>query len=291
MAMNTDLYKDYLFQILSNRLSAQGLEWLQKQLNNLSSEKDFYLAFSMAPRFTGKMPLQLSAAELQQAQQLRPGFNPTSWTLDQASRTLLILSMPHVSPEDFVRILNKVFSNADLNESTTLYAALPLLPYPESHVKRAAEGVRTTMTQVFDAIALHNPYPHDYLPEAAWNQLVIKSVFNVRPLHQIYGLDARRNENLANMLVDYAHERWAAGRTLTPELWRLVGPFIKLNNIPDLEKLFNSPEEIQRQAAALAISESNLPEAKALLDQHPLLKDELTTQAFTWETIGEKAYA
>jgi len=289
--MNTDLYKDYILQILSNRLSTPGLEWLQKQLNNLATEKDFYLAFSMAPRFTGKMPLNLSAAELQQAQQLRPGFNPASWTLDQASRTLLILSMPHVSPEDFARVLNKVFSTADLNESATLYAALPLLPYPESHVKRAAEGVRTTMTQVFDAIALHNPYPYDYLPEAAWNQLVIKSVFNVRPLHQIYGLDVRRNENLAHMLVDYAHERWAAGRTLTPELWRLVGPFIKLNNIPDLEKLFNSPEVIQRQAAALAISESNLPEAKALLDQHPPLKDELTTQAFTWETIGKKAYA
>ena len=289
--MHSDQYKDYLYKILTHRLSARGLEWLQKQMNNLAAEKEFYLAFSMAPRFTGKLPLALTHAELEEAQGLRPGFNPGSWTLDQTTRTLLTLSLPHDSAEEFTRILNKVFSTADLNELVTLYAALPLLPYPESHVKRAAEGVRTTMTQVFDAIALLNPYPHDYLPEAAWNQLVLKSVFNVRPLYQIYGLDNRRNENLANMLVDYAHERWAAGRTLTPELWRLVGPFLKTENIPDLEKLFASPEVLQKQAAALAISESTLPAAKALLAQHPEIEKTLTTQAFTWETIGEQAYA
>jgi len=289
--MNTDPYKNYLYKIINNRLSERGQEWLQKQLNNLASEKDFYLAFSMAPRFSGKSALALSEAELQEAQELQPGFNPAAWTLDQATRTLLTLSLPHKSAEEFTHILNKMFSTADLNELATLYAALPLLPYPESHVKRAAEGVRTTMTQVFDAIALHNSYPHDYLPEPAWNQLVIKSVFNVRPLYQIYGLDDRRNKNLANMLVDYAHERWAAGRTLTPELWRMVGPFITAENISDLEKLFESPDELQQQAAALAITESNLPAAKSLLAQHPQLENALNSQSFTWETIGEKAYS
>jgi len=289
--MNSNLYKEFLYTILINRLTATGKEWLQKQLNNLTSEKEFYLAFSMTPRFTGKMHLELTNAELQDARNLRPGFNPTFWTVDQTTRTLLILSLPHESAEEFTRILNKVFSTADLNELATLYAALPLLPYPDNHVKRAAEGVRTTITQVFDAIALHNPYPHDYLPEAAWNQMVLKSVFNVRPLYQIYGLDARRNENLANMLVDYAHERWAAGRTLTPELWRLVGPFIKTENIPDLEKLLRSTDGLQQQAAALAISESNLPEAKTFLKQHPELEVLLVQQAFTWESIGESAYS
>jgi hypothetical protein len=189
-----------------------------------------------------------------------------------------------------VTILNKVFSTADLQELVTLYAALPLLPYPEQHVKRAAEGVRTTMTQVFDAIALDNPYPHDYLPEEAWNQLVLKSVFNVRPLYRIYGLDARRNEHLAHMLVDYAHERWAAGRTLTPELWRMVGPYLQAGHLADIQRLFQSPETIQHEAAALALAECPLPEAKQMLRDKPELEENITSGSLNWQIIGESAY-
>ena len=288
--MAMQLYSEYLTNVLSTRLPVRSLEWLQNQMANLESEKDFYLAFSMAPRFTGKQPINFTEEEIQAAQNIRQGFNPASWTLDQASRTLLVLKIPHQSPEEYTRILNKIFSTADLNELATLYAALPLLPYPETHVKRAAEGVRTTMTQVFDAIALRNPYPHDYLPEEAWNQLVLKSVFNVRPLYQIYGLDNRRNENLAHMLVDYAHERWAAGRTLTPELWRLVGPYLESDNISDLKRLLDSPDTLQQQAAALAIQTSQLPAAKDLLNQYPEIKAGLAKEQFTWESIGEKAY-
>lgn len=288
--MNPAAIKDFLLSILIHQLPPQGLSWLQKQLENLKSEKEFYLAFSMAPRFTGKQTLDLSPQELEKATQLRTGFQPAGWTRDQATRTVLVLSVPHDSPEQFVATLNKVFSTADLQELATLYAALPLLPYPELHVKRAAEGVRTTMTQVFDAIALDNPYPHDYLPEEAWNQLVLKSVFNVRPLYRIYGLDARRNEHLAQMLLDYAHERWAAGRTLTPELWRMVGPYLNTENLQDLQKLFSSPEPIQHQAAALALSESTLPEARQLLSQHPELQQDVAAGKITWQFIGQQAY-
>jgi hypothetical protein len=289
--MNPAAIKDFLLSLLTRQLSPQGLSWLQKQLENLKSEKEFYLAFSMAPRFTGKHTLSLSLADLKEAARLRPGFQPTGWTTDQAARTVLVLAVPHESPAGFVAILNKVFSTADLQELATLYAALPLLPYPEQHVKRAAEGVRTTMTQVFDAIALNNPYPHDYLPEEAWNQLVLKSVFNVRPLYRIYGLDARRNEHLAHMLVDYAHERWAAGRTLTPELWRMVGPFVDAGNLKDIQRLFNSPETIQHEAAALALAESPLPEAKELLSSQSELNENIKDGSLNWQIIGESAYS
>lgn len=289
--MNPAAIKDFLLSLLDRQLSPQGNTWLQKQLANMKSEKEFYLAFSMAPRFTGKGTLALSPADLQQAQELRPGFQPRGWTVDQAARTVLVLALPHDSPAAYVDILNKVFSTADLQELAALYAALPLLPYPEAHVKRAAEGVRTTMTQVFDAIALDNPYPHDYLPEEAWNQLVVKSVFNVRPLFRIYGLEARRNKALAQMLLDYAHERWAAGRTLTPELWRMTGPFLETGQLADIQRLFSSPETLQHEAAALALAESQLPEAKALLRQHPELEESIRKGQLNWQIIGESAYS
>ena len=272
--------------MLATQLPEASLAWLERQLMDLHAEKAFYLAFSTAPRFV-KGALVLTANQLEQADQLRPGFNPEAWTAEQAARTLLLLHAPHQSPAEYTGILNRLFATADLSESVTLYAALPLLPYPETHVKRAAEGVRTTMTRVFDAIALHNPYPHDYLPTEAWNQLVLKAVFNARPLHQIYGLDQRRNAALARMLVDYAHERWAAGRTLTPEVWRLVGPYLTVNQLPDIERLLLSNDALENQAAALALVESDLPTAKMLLHQHANLKD----KTFTWQSIGERDYA
>lgn len=277
-------YQEFLTSTLLPQLSERGQTWLRTQLEKLQSEKALYLAFSLAPRFTGKQPLHFTAAQLETAQQLRPGFDPSGWTTDQAARTLLLLHAPHQDGAGYTALLDNLFATADMSELATLYASLPLLPYPETHIKRAAEGVRTTMTSVFDAIALRNPYPHDYLPEPAWNQLVLKAVFNVRPLYQIVGLDDRRNEPLANMLLDYAHERWAAGRTLTPEVWRLVGPYLTPSTLPDVQRLLHSSDALQVQAGTLALAASGLLEAEALLAEANLGREA------NWQSIGEKAY-
>lgn len=288
--MQLDAYISYLSAILAANHTEAGAAWLHKQKERLYSEKAFYLAFSQVPRFVGKRPLHLTADQLAEAAQLRPGFNPGLWTVDQAARTLLLLQVPHHKSTEYSCLLKELFSVADLSELATLYAALPLLLYPESHRERAAEGVRTTMTSVFDAIALNNPYPHDYLPTEAWNQMVLKAVFNARPLHQIYGLDKRRNASLALMLIDYAHERWAAGRALTPEVWRLVGPYLTADNMPDVERLFQSSNELENQAGALALAESNSPEMKGLLSQHSEIRRRIRNSDFTWQSIGERAY-
>ena len=287
--MPSEAYKTYLLKVLAGQLPKAGFDWLEKQLAGTLAEKAFYLAFSSASRFV-KGTLVLTNDQLKQANQLRPGFNPQGWTLTQCARTVLLLQAPHESPAEYTAVLNRLFATADLGELATLYAALPLLPYPETQVKRAAEGVRTTMTRVFDAIALNNPYPHDYLPTEAWNQLVLKAVFNARPLHQIYGLDQRRNAALARMLVDYAHERWAAGRSLTPEVWRLVSPYLTASQLPDIERLLRSPDALENQAGVLALAESDLPTAKTLLRQHADMEKTLREEPFTWQSIGERAY-
>lgn len=289
--MGQTAYQGFLTSMLLPRLPQRGQTWLRTQLASLASEKALYLAFSLAPRFTGKAALHPTASELQQARELRPGFNPAGWTTDQAARTLLLLQAPQQAAVQYTALLDKLFSTADVSELAALYASLPLLPYPESHAKRAAEGVRTAMTSVFDAIALHNPYPHDYLPQEAWNQLVLKAVFNARPLYQIVGLDDRRNAPLARMLLDYAHERWAAGRTLTPEVWRLVGPYLTASTLPDVQRLLTSPEALQVQAGSLALVASGLPEAQVLVSQGSTPSLAASSNAEIWQRIGEQAYA
>jgi len=285
-----DSYQDYLATVLLAHLPERGLAWLRGQQESPVSEKALYLAFSLAPRFTGKEPLRLTDSQLRQARQLRPGFDPGAWTIDQAARTWLLLRAPRPDAAAYTAVLDRLFSTADVSELATLYASLPLLPFPETHAKRAAEGVRTTMTSVFDAIALNNPYPHDYLPLAAWNQLILKAVFNARPLYRIYGLDDRRNEPLAHMLLDYAHERWAAGRTLTPEVWRLVGPHLTTSTLPDVRRLLRSPDALQVQAATLALAASGLPEAGELLSEFPDVPPGGENSECSWQRIGEKAY-
>jgi hypothetical protein len=141
------------------------------------------------------------------------------------------------------------------------------------------------MTAVFQAIALHNPYPARQFDEAAWNQLVLKAIFVDCPLHPIYGLDERVNSTLARILIDYVHERWAAKRRVTPELWRLVAPFITTLTLNDLETALSRGDRIQQDAVALACSKSNLPAAVALLDVYPQLKQRLDAGAINWSSI------
>jgi hypothetical protein len=258
-----------LDQLLATRLDAKAAQWLAGQLAKLEAfaKKDFFLAFSVAPRLVGRDTLAPTLAELDQADRLRPGFHPGQWGLAQTVRARLLLAMPTTSQAEYVALLDQLFTTAEVNELVALYAALPLLAFPAAHAKRAAEGVRTNMAVVFAAVALHNPYPAEHLDENAWNQLFLKAVFTGQPLAHIQGIKARANATLARTCSDYAHERWAAHREVTPELWLPVAPFLDERLLADMERLLASPDPAQRAAAVAVCRESPLPAAKELLAQ------------------------
>ncbi len=67
------------------------------------------------------------------------------------------------------------------------------------------------------------------------------------------------------MLCDYAHERWAASRPVSPELWRCVGPFAAGAMLDDFARLFERGTADERKAAALALREATDPGAARLL--------------------------
>lgn len=279
---------DLLYSWLDGRLNTAGLTWLdqkRKQIASGANVRVFFTAFSAVPRYTGKNDLQLTPEDLEAASTARKNWCPTHWSVDQAARTLLLLSLPQDDPEKFIQTLDQVFSAADMGELVALYQALPLLPYPEQLRKRAAEGVRNNITAVFNAVALRNPYPAEYLDNQAWNQIVLKALFVGSPLHLIQGLDERANPQLAQMLIDYAHERWAAGRLVSPELWRPVGKFANAAMLPDLERAFADSDPVQQAAAALACADCPLPEAQALLASQPELQGQIKAGNLTWNTL------
>lgn len=281
--------KSFLFTILKNQANERGLNWLAQQEQKLKEEQKpmkFNLAFSSASRFFKKDPVQLSEDDLVEAERIRKGFRPDVWDLLQVARTYVLLLFPSEDKESWLQNLQMLFETADMHEQGVLYAALPLMPFPEALRNRAAEGVRTNITTVFDAVALHNPYPADFFEQEAWNQMVLKAVFLQRPLYRIYGADERANEELANMLIDFAHERWAAGRQVMPELWRFVGPFLNEKKLPDIRKVVEEGEELEKEAALLACSMSAFPEANQLLNQYPDVKKRIREGSLTWEKIG-----
>lgn len=291
LQQDQSIIKGYIYTILTKNISGTAQNWLDKNIKSITEnrkEKDLFTMFSMAPRFVGKNSLTLDDEDLKKAENIKPGFDPGKLTTDQAARILIILSYYNNDPEDFKQTLEKIFNTADIQELVSLYAALPLLPNPEDFTARTSEGIRTNMTVVFDTIALNNPYPAQYLNDEAWNQMVLKAVFIDRPLYKIYGFDKRRNAELARMLSDFAHERWAAGRKVPPELWRAAGPFLEGRLLKDIEKLLNSEDRFDKEAGALACYESDNQQAKTLLSNVPEQKTLIESQKLTWESLGRE---
>ena len=124
------------------------------------------------------------------------------------------------------------------------------------------------MKPVFEAVAHRSPYPREIFDESAWNQMVLKALFIGSELAPIQGLDERANPDLAGVLLDYAHERWAAGRWVSPELWRCVGPFAHGRALKDLERVAATGTTEERDAALQALRASPAAEAGAILARY-----------------------
>lgn len=278
--------RDLLFQWLGRQLGPRAA-WLEEQRGRLAagaSDRDFYLAVSLVPRKLGKEDLRLEPADLADASEARPGWDPRDWSVDQAGRLALILAGGGEG-ETFAARLKQLFATADIAELIAFYRGLPLYPNPERHLLRAREGARSGMKPVFEAVAHRNPYPAEQFDENAWNHMVLKALFIGSTLAPIQGLDRRANAPLMRMLCDYAHERWAAGRPVTPELWRCVGPFADAAAIQDLGRVLSEGGEPERQAAALALHACPDPHAKELLAGKPELAEAAASGALRWDDL------
>ena len=275
---------------LEARLPADARAWLSDAAQKLRNggDADLYRSISLVTRKIGKADLALTAAELKQADTAREGWNPSDWSLDQAARIYLLL-VSGTEGATFLRRLDQLCNTADVGELVAFYRGLPLYPDQPRYVLRAAEGVRTNMKAVFEAVAHRNPYPAEQLAEPAWNQMVLKTLFIGSTLHPVVGLDRRANPVLARMLCDYAHERWAAGRPISHELWRCVGPHARGEMLQDLGRVLEKGTDPERTAAALALASSPDSAATGLLWAYPELSIAVSENKVSWQTLAGSA--
>ena len=273
---------------LAARLPLDAVDWLGTVAGLVQAaptDRPLYLAIGEVSRRVPKEPLAPTDDELAAAAASRPGWDPRDWTLDQAARVRLLLAST-ADGAVLSRRLDTLCSAADVGELVAFYRGLPLYPDPPRHVLRAAEGVRSNMRVVFEAVAHRNPYPAEHFVESAWNQMVLKALFVGTRLDLIAGLDRRANPALARMLCDYAHERWAASRPVSPELWRCVGPYATGAVLDDFRRLLERGTEAEKQAAALALATTEHASAQALLDSHSALAEAARAGRLNWESLA-----
>lgn len=286
MAMPAGLLQAWL----RRQLPGDAADWLQEQAGTIAgadTDRMLFMAISLVHRRIGKEDLALSAADAAAAEEARPGWRPAGWSLDQAARVFLLLTAGG-SPARFAERLEQLFATADVGELIAFYRGLPLYPEQPGYIERAAEGVRTNMKAVFEAVALNNPYPAEQFSEHRWNQMVVKALFIGSTLHPIEGLERRWNPDLTRMLCDYAHERWAAGRTVSYELWRGVGRYADKAVLDDLTRVLDNGAPIERQAAALALGESPHRDAASILGRDPTLATAVRGGQISWDALAAK---
>lgn len=177
---------------------------------------------------------------------------------------------------------------ADTGELETFLKFLILLPNPENYKQAAVEALRTNIATVFDAISAYNPYPSVYFNDQQWNQMYLKAAFMQQDLSRILDIDKRANADLARIISDYAHERWAASRDVDPYFWRPVGGFLDDNLLNDMEHMLQSDNPVENKVGALCCFTSDASKAKGLLSKYPDLRNAVAQGKITWSNVKEK---
>jgi hypothetical protein len=283
--------KQMLTKSIEKNVSPENYSWLRDKAAQSADKNSGYqlnVTFTAIPRKTGKKEVALEESEIKSLESLLPGFTIQNWTIDRVARVWLLMQLEGLDKETYLSRIENLFPQAEMNELVALYSSLPVLAYPEAWTWRCAEGIRSNIGTVLEAIMYFNPYPARYLDEGAWNQLVMKAFFTDKNVNNIIGLDERGNPNLANTVFDYVEERWAAGREVNPQIWRLTGKYMDEPHFYMMEKLFKQANEAEMQAAALTCADSSFQKCKFLLDNYAQLKTAIERHQLSWETIAGK---
>jgi hypothetical protein len=146
--------------------------------------------------------------------------------VDDAARAELLAALP-LRGQALVDEVTGLYRFGDAHEKRGVLRALHRLDGPygtdgigDAGVPLLLDALRSNDTRLIEAAL--GPYGVAHLDAAAWRQAVLKCVFTGVPLSAVHGLAERADGELARMLVDFARERVAAGRTVPPDVWLVL---------------------------------------------------------------------
>jgi hypothetical protein len=270
----SELIKEYCLNELQDEKTKS---WLDQKLHSIKTDQDFFISFALINKKIPRDHLQLSPAQIQTIHLKYPEFNIENWTLDQLCRFSLLMYYSLLS----VKSLTKLISVADTREQISIFKSIAYLENASHFTPIVVNGIRTNIVDIFDAIALKNSFAASYFSQDEWNQMILKAVFMERPIYQIKNIDQRKNEKLAHILFDYARERWAASRRVTPELWRMISGYITEKLFVEMIKKIAEGNASDQKAMLKLIQESNLDAA-----QQWLSSQSIEIEPISWNQIG-----
>ena len=270
----SELIKKYcLKQIQDEKIK----NWLDQKLNMIKSDQEFFISFALVNKKIPRVHLQPTLEQIKNFHRVNSEFTIENWRLDQLCRLSLLMNYPLLN----LRNLTKLISVADTQEQITIYKSIFYLENASQYTPLVVDGIRTNIIDIFDAIALKNLYPTKYFSEDQWNQMVLKAIFMERPIYQIKDIDLRRNEKLAHILFDYARERWAASRLVTPELWRMIRGYLTKDQFLEIKKQMGESIKPHQESMLKLIQESKLYNTQQWLNVHSVQLENIS-----WDKIG-----
>jgi hypothetical protein len=274
-----------IYEVLGDNADKEALDWLKERTNKLEiskSAKDLFMTYSLlASKFDKKQEINYTET----TNETSSYFKTHGADVLQMSRIYLLTKVLEVNPEFYTQEVAKIIEVADTTELETFLRYLTILPQSESFKYSAVEALRTNISIIFDAITLNNPYPALFFNDQQWNQMYLKAAFMERDLGMIESVDERANADLTRIISDYAHERWAASRTIDPMFWRPVSKFLDDTLLSDMKRLLTSENPIENKAGALCCYFSEDDNALVLLEQHTELKQQIASNKITWNTL------
>lgn len=276
---------DQLQSLLEHNLSVETWDWYKQKLTSIlenSSDRELYVAYSLCASKIDRASISYTGAT---EVNLKEYLEVQNADLLELSRINLLVKVLEGNASFFKDKVGKLMEIADSKELETFLKYLVFLPNASDYQYNAVEALRTNISTVFDAITLNNPYPSMYFNEQQWNQMYLKAAFMERDLGCILDVDKRANKELARIISDYAHERWAASRAIDPEIWRPVSSFLGDGLMEDMNHLFQSKNPLEQRAAALCCYNSNYELAAQALNKHPELKSQIESSRLTWDNF------
>lgn len=277
---------EQLSRIIENTVDQEARNWLEEKIRKIAREgnvRDMYLTYSLVPSKIGLQNIQ----SINSGNDLESYLRIQKANIQQISRIYLLISVLNADMKFFTPKVANIIQVADTGELETFLKFLILLPNPEAYKTQAVDALRTNVSTVFNAIALNNPYPALYFNEQQWNQMYLKTAFMQGDLSAILDIDKRANKELARIISDYAHERWAASRDIDPHFWRPVSGFLNATLLRDMKRLLESTDSLENRAGALCCYHSDMPEAKKLLENHPRLQERIINKTLSWKTLKD----
>lgn len=274
-----------LEQVVRANLAEDTFGWLcvkREAIISMSSGRDLFMTYSM---MSSKIPHDETLILTLQESPLNSYIVSQQARALDLARVYLLMCVLEEDPEFFTPKVAKIIEVADKNELETFLKFLVFLPNHEAFAHVAVEALRTNIASVFDAIALNNPYPSLYFNDQQWNQMYLKAAFMQRDLSRIVDVDKRANADLARIISDYAHERWAASRDVDPMFWRPVAGFMNETLQEDMKRLLNSSDRYEQWAGGLSCFHSNDETTRLLLEPFPELKHKIESGEISWNSI------